>query len=455
MKMTRQQRNQLAILGAAVLDAEACKSSVERLTPAMFEEGPLRELFAAIRDLMAEGAGVDVLTLENRLGSGYRQLIASAAETVPTLSHVQDYETLVLEDYRRRLLQGQLAALAADESSSDALCSRLQKALDQQNAIRSAALDESARSFDEVLDEFEANLTAPSALLRLNWRDVDYYGLFERTNVVVIAGRPGGGKTDFAITLAARFSRQYRVYYLVMEDTRKKLMARVVSRVTRIDAGRIRDRNLTGAERDSIHNVVAALKQHHNMVLDDGDHMTVEDVRAKILRHKPDIVFVDHIGLLAGTDPKMEEKERLAEITRELKLMAKNMNIVVVELVQLNRITDRSGGVRAAKLSDLRGSGTIEADTNCAIYVESTPNEDGGEELHGADAYKDVPIRVVKNRDGATGRFSMRWQPQYHSWEPTPSPEDDFREVPGGLPESVQQRFDIQDSLENDGRYAR
>ena len=118
----------------------------------------------------------------------------------------------------------------------------------------------------------------------------------------------------------------------------------------------------------------------------------------------------------------------------------------------IREITDRSGGVRAAKLSDLRGSGTIEADTNCAIYVESTPNEDGGEELHGADAYKDVPIRVVKNRDGATGRFSMRWQPQYHSWEPTPNPADDFREEPGGMPDLVQQQFDIQDSLD-DGRY--
>ena len=103
-KITTAQQHQLAVIGAAILDPAACKATVERLTPAMFEDGPYRQLFGAIKLQLDTGHNVDAVILERMLGTDFRPLIVLAAETVPTISHVQDYEALVMEDYRKRLL---------------------------------------------------------------------------------------------------------------------------------------------------------------------------------------------------------------------------------------------------------------------------------------------------------------------------------------------------------------
>lgn len=448
MKITRQQRNQLAFLGAAILSPKTCRDSVLRLYPVEFEDGPLRRIFTAIRQLMRENKAVDVISVENIAGTDCRELIIQAAETTPTVSHVQDYEALIVEDYRCAALREACTKLLTGSDSSDAMCAELRKQLDKQDRIRNTILDESAREFNDILDETVRSLAQPDTSLKLGWRDVDQFGLFERGNAVVIAGRPGGGKTDFSVSLAARFSRNYRVYYLTMEETRRKLMARIISRCTRIDSGRIRDRALSPAELTSIQNTANLLKGHHNMIIDDAQGITVDGIRAKLLRHKPDIAFIDHIGLIAGTDPKQKDVERLTEITRELKIAAMQMNIVVVEISQLNRQVDKTGGVAKSKLADLRGSGTIEQDANSVLYVENQPGGEEDEPLRGADAYKDVPIRVGKNRDGRTGRITMRWQPQYHSWEPAPDPAEDLRPVDEPLPDAVQQQFDAMAAMD-------
>ena len=103
-KISTAQQHQLAVIGAAILDPAACKDTVQRLTPAMFEDGPYRQLFAAIKLQLDTGHNVDAVILERMLGADFRPLIVLAAETVPTISHVQDYEALVMEDYRKRLL---------------------------------------------------------------------------------------------------------------------------------------------------------------------------------------------------------------------------------------------------------------------------------------------------------------------------------------------------------------
>ena len=101
---TRRQRNQLAMIGAALVDPAGAADSVRRLTVPMFEDGPLRKIFAAIQKLIMEGRGVDPVLVANLAGNENRQLIVYAAETLPSVSHVQDYEAAIFEDYRVELL---------------------------------------------------------------------------------------------------------------------------------------------------------------------------------------------------------------------------------------------------------------------------------------------------------------------------------------------------------------
>ena len=157
------------------------------------------------------------------------------------------------------------------------------------------------------------------------------------------------------------------------------------------------------------------MKHHHNMVLDEGAGLGIEGIRARLLKHKPDIAFIDHIGLISG-DPRAKEYERLSDITRQLKVLAMQMGIVIVELCQLTRPVVRGGGAYAA-LADLRGSGTIEQDANGVIFVRNLPAETS-DTLHDTNDYRESGILVGKNRGGGLGEVRMQWRPQYHDWLP-------------------------------------
>lgn len=422
-QLTKQQQNQMAFIGAALVAPDLAHDSICRLSPAMFDEGPLRDIFTAIYKLTFAGKGLDPVTVAAMAGNENRQLILQAAELVPSISHVADYEALIVEDYRAQLLTVDLSMtlteLARGETS-DVACEALRKALRRQEAVAASQTDSTARDFDETLDDALAELARPDTSLKTGWKELDQYGLLERSNAVVIGGRPGNGKTDFAINLAGRLSGRYKVYYLTLEETRKKLMYRMLSKICRIDANRMRDKRLNDDEIEYLKNATLSLRGHQNLIFDDAADLTVEGVRAKLLRHKPDAAFIDHIGLLAPGDPRQKEVERLSEITRQLKVMAKQMGIVIVELCQINREGARNGG-RFASLVDLRGSGSIEQDANVVLFVQNIPAD--AAELHGADSYRDTGVLIAKNRDGALGLLEMRWQPQYHDWaprEPTP-----------------------------------
>lgn len=421
--MTHAQRTQMAYLGAALMDADAAHDSVMRLMPIFFDDGPLRQIFTAIFKMVFAGEAVDVVTVIAQVGDDKKTLIAQMAETCPSISHIDDYEALIVEDYCKKILTAGLYELATSTDTSDVLCVKMQKMMDRQQSIQVSHTDASARAFDAVLDETILDLSKPDKSFKFGWRAMDRFGMTEPCNTVVIAGRPGCGKTDFAINLAARLSKKYKVYYLTMEETDKKLMQRMLSKVTRIDASRIRDRKLTYEEIGSVENVAAALKNRHNLIMDSGGNVTIDGIRAKLLRQKPQIAFIDHIGLIAPSDQRQKEYDRISEATRQLKLMAMQMGILIFEISQMNRSSTRDGN-RFGSLADLRGSGTIEQDANAVIFVQNSPAQ--SEMLYGEESYRESGIFVAKNRDGPLGIVNMRWQPQYHDWRPA---DDDWQPV--------------------------
>ena len=411
--ISRQQQTQRAFLGAALMDPARAREYIIKLVPGMFDEGVSRAVFSAVQQLTMAGEPVDVITVINRASAGrpadeIRPGVVAMAETCPSVSNVGSYAAQILEDYRYSLLQGDLLKCMAKD------------------AIRSTQNDSTARDFDAVLDSALARLDEPDDSLKLGWPELDRYGVFGRQRVCVVAGRPGCGKTDFSLNLASRLSKKYKVYYLTLEETAEALMDRILSKVARIDSGKITNKNLDPHERQIIDNAAARLRQHHNMMLDADSNLTIDGLEAKLIQHKPDIAFIDHIGLLSPTDPRQTEYQRISEITRRLKVAAMKMGIVIVELCQINRSGVKGNEGRFCNLEDLRGSGTIEQDANSAIFVENRRTEDS-KELRGEDAYQDTAVMYAKNREGPTGVVSMRWQPQYHQWQP--APKEDFEEI--------------------------
>lgn len=430
--ISRQQQTQRAFLGAALMDPARALEYIIKLVPGMFDEGVSRAVFSAVQQLTMAGEPVDVITVINRASAGrpadeIRPGVVAMAETCPSVSNVGSYAAQILEDYRYSLLQGDLMkCMAKDAMDSDGVCRQLRRTLAVQDAIRSTQTDSTARDFDAVLDSALARLDEPDDSLKLGWPELDRYGVFHRGRTCVVAGRPGCGKTDFSINLASRLSKKYRVYYLTLEETAEALMDRILSKVSRIDSGKLTNKTLTPREREIIDNTAGILRRHHNMMLDADSNLTIDGLEAKLMQYKPDIAFIDHIGLLSPTDPRQTEYQRISEITRRLKVAAMKMGIVIVELCQINRAGVKGNEGRFCNLEDLRGSGTIEQDANSAIFVENRRTEDS-KELRGEDAYQDTAVMYAKNREGPTGVVSMRWQPQYHQWQPTPK--EDFEEI--------------------------
>lgn len=435
--MTRQQTTQRAFLGAALLDPARARDYITRMVPAVFDEGVCQDVFTAIYQLTMAGEPVDPVTVVNRAaGSGSKDDIKvevmQMAETCPSVSNIGSYAAQVMEDYRCRLLQADMMrCLAKDAMDSDSICRTLRRTLATQDVLREIQTSDTVRDFDAVLDSALAQLDEPDTSLKLGWPELDRFGVFGRGRVCVVAGRPGCGKTDFSLNLAARMSKKYRVYYLTLEETAEALMGRILSKVSRIDSGKITNKRLDAHERSVVNSAAAMLRQHHNMMLDADSSLTIDGLEAKLQQYKPDIAFIDHIGLLSPTDPRHTEYQRISEITRRLKVAAMKMGIVVVELCQISRAGIKGNEGRFCNLEDLRGSGTIEQDANSAIFVQNRRPEDS-EELRGQDAYQDTAVMYAKNREGPTGVVSMRWQPQYHQWQP--APKEDFEEMGEQMP---------------------
>ena len=429
--MDRRTANQWAFLGAALMDPEAARPYMSRMVAAMFAPGGCREVFAAVQRLSLGGQAVDVITVANAAqaatGRDCKALLVQMADTCPSVTNIGSYAAQILEDYRYELLQADLMkCMAKDAMDADSVCRQLRRTLAMQDAISTTQADTTAREFDAVLETALAQLDEPDTSLKLGWPELDRYGVFHRGRTCVVAGRPGCGKTDFSINLASRLSKKYRVYYLTLEETAEALMDRILSKVSRIDSGKLTNKTLTPREREIIDNTAGILRRHHNMMLDADSNLTIDGLEAKLIQHKPDIAFIDHIGLLSPTDPRQTEYQRISEITRRLKVAAMKMGIVIVELCQINRAGVKGNEGRFCNLEDLRGSGTIEQDANSAIFVENRKPEDS-KELRGEDAYQDTAVMYAKNREGPTGVVSMRWQPQYHQWQP--APKEDFEEI--------------------------
>ena len=425
--MDRRTANQWAFLGAALMDPEAARPYMSRMVAAMFAPGGCREVFAAVQRLSLGGQAVDVITVANAAqaatGKDCKALLVQMADTCPSVTNIGSYAAQILEDYRYELLQADLMkCMAKDAMDADSVCRQLRRTLAMQDAISTTQADTTAREFDAVLETALAQLDEPDTSLKLGWPELDRYGVFHRGRTCVVAGRPGCGKTDFSINLASRLSKKYRVYYLTLEETAEALMDRILSKVSRIDSGKLTNKTLTPREREIIDNTAGILRRHHNMMLDADSNLTIDGLEAKLIQHKPDIAFIDHIGLLSPTDPRQTEYQRISEITRRLKVAAMKMGIVVVELCQISRSGIKGNEGRFCNLEDLRGSGTIEQDANSAIFVENRKPEDS-RELHGEQASTATAIMYAKNREGPTGVVSMQWQPQYHQWQPAPKEE--------------------------------
>ncbi len=425
-----------SVLGAVLLSPDILADLIEKLQPDMFYATQNGQIFEQMLVLFAEDQQVDFVTLldavvNNKVfesADAAKIYLTSLAETVPSLSGFSAYADIVQEKFlMRRLLN--VAKEIIDNSEEEPSANLLLKQAEQQ------IFDLSTGRESNALTPIRATmLETLHTLQKLSGPDADKYkGIptgfrlldtvltgMGRSDLIILAARPGMGKTSFALNIASNVAERERVPVALfsLEMTKDQLTNRILSAKAGVDSQSFRTGRLTA---DDWNDLAIASESLHDapIYLDDTSGITLAEMKAKIRRinqnpKNPNIglVIIDYLQLMTGSGKSESRVQEISAITRGLKIMAKELNVPIIALSQLSRSVEKLGAnsSKRPQLSDLRDSGSIEQDADCvlflyreAYYASQRSEEDGPVNENLAECI------VAKNRHGETSTVPLSW----------------------------------------------
>ncbi len=414
-----------SVLGSILIDSRCVADVVGILRPSDFFLKQNQQIYETIYTMFNYSQTIDPVTvLEKMRQLGYyqdnsRDYIMQLMEITPTAANAVRYATIV----RDKSVQRGLAQAATDISETvysqvGTTAEMLETAEKKIFALRKGERDDSLEHIGTILHKVFDRLTelsqSDSAIpgVSTGLRDVDkkINGL-NKGNLILVAARPAMGKTSFALNIAlnvAKLGKTVAVFSLEM--SREELAMRLLSGESFVDSQKLATGKLSEAEWNKLCIASASLSQR-DIRVDDSGGITVAEMNAKCRRvENLGLVVIDYLQLMQGSGYGRGSDNRvnvIADITRSLKVMAKELNVPVICLSQLNRAAEGRSDKRPM-LSDLRESGSIEqdADSVLMLYRDDYYNPDT-EEKNIAECI------VAKNRHGEIGTVKLQWMPQF------------------------------------------
>jgi replicative DNA helicase len=381
-----------AVLGGIMLKPDAYWQIVGLVTEADFTRAEHRRLFTALREMLTAEMAIDALTVgeyEKRLSADW--LIGLVAST-PSAANVRGYAEIVGRAAELRRIRHAGSVIAGCDSYAEA-----QKALADIRPSVTAKMKTAKDAAKVMWETMQARYYAEGKLSGISATVDgidDMAGGFQPGQLIVVAGRTGMGKSVWAVQFAINSGR---AFYASMEMTECELIERAVANLGNIPHRWIRNPKESEELHDGRLLEVLGRVNALGMVIDDSCSVTVDDICARArqlhMADKLDVVIVDHLGLI--NRPGRNDASELGLVTKSFKALAKELNIPVVLLCQLNRkVTDRAGN--EPTIADLRDSGRIEEDADVVIL------------MHRPEYYKQEPAGFVKfivgkNRSGSVG----------------------------------------------------
>ncbi len=409
-----------SVLGAIFLDNAAVWLVAQTLKPEHFYGASHAEVYRTALALVAEGRPVDAVMLRDRLGDrfekiGGQEALARMVDAVPSAAGVEHYAKIVQAKHALRVLVSAGRRIVHDALTSqdppDQIVDRAEKALSDTIAGR---LDDSSRTIEAlVYEEIEYQETPGSAwglMVGLDRLDA-LLGGFRPQEMTILAGRPSMGKTSCSLGLARHIACELRepVKFFSQEMSRKQITQNFLAQYTGINSEKMARKTLSADEIATLKGAWSRIKGAP-LSVDDAGGLTVMAARAKsrlaAMRGGLSLVIVDYIGLMRGERQKGDNREQeISGISRGLKQLAKELNIPVIVLAQVNRACEARQDKRPM-LSDLRESGSLEQDADKVIFVYRHEYY----ERNDASARGKIELIVAKNRTGATGTAHLRWE---------------------------------------------
>ena len=419
-----------SLLGALMISNEVLPDVLTVLRPRDFYEQRHQTIFQAIVDLYDQHKPVDLLTLTSDLKSkkklkeiGGAPYLTELSNFVPAASHAKAYADIIEKaSVRRRLIKAgtEIANKAyEDDAVADSLIGEAERQLFEvsDKIVKSdyVPMEELlADAFDRI-EELHKNKGALRGL-KTGFRDLDKKTAgFQKGDLVIIGARPAMGKTTFAQNLAYNIAsiNKKGVLFFSMEMAANEIIDRMISDVSGVDNWKMRTGNLSDEEFQRIGDALGEMDEIP-IYIDDTSSMTIVELRNKARRamhdHDIGIVIVDYLQLIQGSDRyKGNRVQEVTEISRGLKILARELEIPVIALAQLSRNVTGRDDPRPV-LSDLRESGSIEQDADLVMFLHRPDyykqNDDNYEETHITE------LLVAKHRHGAVGKIELYFHPE-------------------------------------------
>lgn len=445
---------EVSIIGGIMVEPESLDLVSASLAPQDFYKPSHQKIYQAILDLNNASQPVDIITISNYLEQkknlesiGGASALADILNQVPAAIHIRSYAQIVKEKaVLRRLIQ--VNSEIIDEAFNqdfesidhfiDSVESKVYKVTEEKETQNNltVAKDLIKVSIDK-LTELSANSKevtgVPSGFKPLDKMTAGFHG----GDLVIIAARPSMGKTAFSLNVAlnAALKEKKTVAYFSVEMAKEQLMIRMLASEAQVNISDIRIGRIKDGEWPRLIDKASALADT-KLFIDDTSSISAFEIRSKCRRLKAqyglDMIMIDYLQIM-GTPSKTESRERaVAEISKNLKSIAKELKVPVIALSQLNRgVEGRSGDARKPILSDLRESGSIEQDADLImmLYREEYYEPDNPEIKGQAD------LLVRKHRNGPVGELKLKWEARYGAFKEWK--QESFQGAPTGPPPTM------------------
>lgn len=415
-----------SVLGALLIDRNALSEVSGRLKPDSFYLEKHREIFEAIMVLFEDSLPVDVVTVAeilSRRGTlekvGDVEYLANLATSVPTTANIRYYSGIIEDKALLRSLisaSGEIANLGLSGSleGNDVLALAEKSIFDISQGLNRTGLEPISSALDQAFTQLEELYRNKSDLTGITsgFRDLDRKTAgFQRSDLILVASRPAMGKTSFLLNIVVNAAlAKVPVAVFSLEMSRGQLVNRILSLDAMVDLERMRTGKLLEDDWTKIAHALGPLSKAP-IYLDDNASTNVMEMMSKCRKLKMEkglgMIVIDYLQLMEGRKKSDNRQQEISEISRALKIMAKELNVPVIALSQLSRAPETRTDHHPI-LSDLRESGAIEQDADIVmfLYRDDYYHED-------SEKRNIVEIILAKHRNGSTGMVELAWIPQY------------------------------------------
>lgn len=438
-----------AVLGSILVDPACLPQAAVYINPESFYLPQHSAIFAAMLTIDSTGAKIDPLVVLDMLvqqgvydNAAGRNYLFELAQMVPSTSNIEMYARIVREKHFIRTLisisSETIEEAVAGEETADTLLDNAEQKI--YNIRQGKTTNAPSKLKDIIVNNVYDTLKKITGEDREQYKgfttgfsDLDKIltGL-NRSDLILIGARPAMGKTSFALNLARNVAAvgKRKVLFFSLEMTKEQLAMRVLGTEARVSSKKMRNGQISNDEWIRLGKATCALNDCE-LYFDDTSSITVPEMKAKTRRlGGVECVIIDYLGLIKGSTRTENRVQEVSEITRNLKMMAKDLNIPIICCAQLSRGTEGRGKSHRPQLSDLRESGSIEQDADIVMMLyrpdyykgEKDDNEPVPEEQ--VDVNK-AEVIVAKNRHGETGTVEFAFDGEHTLFVPLERVHDD------------------------------